>query len=232
MNELYAIILKYGIGTKFRKALLVAALFLVLFHTIALVAPFLKVFTKGHVQHLRAFSDSISNISVAIILILLVVEGQQSIRSMVIAKRRQNYKDIGNQIVKWLSHTGSQTFEPWVVDSETTEEREILRNFKVIGNYVKLTEYFGYPEQYIKLIEAYCKKVHFEFTSYERKIIYGIHFEFYDRELNERLYERLNDELALSRQSVEFRIYQELITRITSLLQGVTSLDDVALAKS
>ena len=156
--EIYNLILKYRFGGKFRKILLVSTFVLVMFHAFALVSPFLNVFTEEQVRHLRYFSDSISNISVAIILMLLLVEGQRTIHSMIIAQRKQNYKDIGDQIVKWFSVKGSPTFEPWVVDSETTEEREILRNFKVIGNYKKLCQYCGWPEKFNSLIKNYCDK--------------------------------------------------------------------------
>lgn len=205
MNEIFGLILKYKFGAKYRTILFVSTFVLVVFHVLVLVSPFLDVFTEGQVQHLQDFSDSISNISVAIILMLLLVEGQRSIRSVIIAQRRQNYKDIGDQIAKWFSLTGSPTFEPWVVDSETTEEREILRNFKVIGNYKKLCQYCRCPEKFNNLIKDYCDKVHFEFTSYPCEIIYGIHFEFYNRELNETLAARVRDELALGKQSVEIK---------------------------
>ena len=204
--EIYNLILKYRFGGKFRKILLVSTFVLVMFHAFALVSPFLNVFTEEQVRHLRYFSDSISNISVAIILMLLLVEGQRSIHSMIIAQRKQNYKDIGDQIVKWFSVKNSPTFEPWVVASETTEEREILRNFKVIGNYKKLCQYCGWPEKFNSLIKNYCDKIHFELTSYPSEIIYGIHFEFDNRELNETLTKRISDEHALSMQSVDIKV--------------------------
>lgn len=205
MKEIYGLILKYRVGAKYRKMLFISTFVLVMFHALALISPFLDVFTEGQVRHLRDFSDSISNISVAIILMLLLVEGQLSIRSMIIKQRRQDYKDIGDQIVKWFSVTGSPTFERGVVNSETIEEREILRNFKVIGNYKKLGQYCGFPEEFNRLIKDYCDRVHFEFTSYPREIIYGIHFEFDSRELNETMAERVSDELALSKQSIEIK---------------------------
>jgi len=205
MKEIYGLILKYRFGAKFRFILIISTLFLLMIHIIALFCPFCKQFDVNQVQHLKSFSNSISNITVAIILMVLLVEGHNSMRSMIVMHRRHNYKDIGDQIIKWLSVTRSPIFEKCVIESKTIEELEILRNFKVIGNPRKIIDYYGFPSEFSSIIEDYCNKVHFEFTSYPCEIIYGIHLEFDNRELNENLAQEVNDILELSKQSAEIK---------------------------
>ena len=58
----------------------------------------------------------------------------------------------------------------------------------------------------IVLLKTIVIKIHFELTSYPSEIIYGIHFEFDNRELNETLTKRISDEHALSMQSVDIKV--------------------------
>lgn len=130
MGDVQSAIVKYRFGQRFRNLLLIVALVLVLSHLIVLLLPFLDLMNRGDIEHTRHISDNISGITVAVILIILVIEGQRSVRSAIMAQRRDDYKDIGDQITKWLERSGSEAFVPSVVDS-TIEEREILRNFMV-----------------------------------------------------------------------------------------------------
>lgn len=205
MKEIYGLILKYRFGAKFRLILFISTFILLMIHIFALISPFLRQFDEKQILHLKNFSNSMTNITVAIILMVLLVEGHNSMRSMIIMHRRYNYKDIGEQIVKWFSVTGSLTFDPYVIDSTTIEELEILRNFKVIGNCNKIISHYVNADEFKSIIKEYCEKVHFEFTSYPCEIIYGIHFEFDNRELNENLAHKVNDILELSKQCAEIK---------------------------
>ena len=163
--------------------------------------PFLNLIADNNISHLRHISDSILGLSVAVILMILVVEGQRSLRSSILAQRRDDYKNIGDQIIKWLKNSGSEVFEPGLVNSEKNEEQEIYRNFAVSGSALKIADRDKLTNQEKCKIEQYCQKVHFELTTYPNEIIYGIHFEFSDYNINYSLCKRLKRELALDRQS-------------------------------
>ena len=205
MGDIQSVIVKYRFGWRFRTLLLVLALVLVMFHIIVLFLPFFDLLENEDLEHIRHISDTISGISVALILMILVIEGQRSIRSAIIARRRDDYKNIGNQITRWLERSCSNTFDPNVVNSKTTEEHEVLRNFKVVGSALKIAERDNLDLIQQRILKNYCEKVHYELTTYPGEIIYGIHFEFDDFEINRTIYERLKEELALHRQSCVFQ---------------------------
>jgi len=168
-----------------------------------LLLPFFDSVSKERIDHIRYISDTISGITLAVILMILVVEGQRSVRSVIRSQRRIDYQNIGGQITKWLQNSGSKAFAPNVVDSKTSEQHEIYRNFKVIGCATRIAERDHLNLQQSEAITQYCEKVHFELTSYPSEIIYGLHFEFGDFETNRVLCERLKDVLALNRQTCE-----------------------------
>lgn len=74
-----------------------------------------------------------------------------------------------------------------------------------VGSASKIAERDNLDSLQQSILENYCEKVHFEFTTYPGEIIYGIHFEFDDFEINRTLCERIKEDLAISRQSCEFR---------------------------
>lgn len=203
MPDIQSVIMKYRFGNQFRILLLIIASALILFHMFVLLLPFIVSVNQDHINNIRYISDTISGITIAVILMILIVEGQRSVRSAIRLQRSNDYRNIGDQITRWLQKSGSKAFDPNVVDSKTTEEHEIYRNFKVTGSASRIAERDHLSMQQVNAINHYCEKVHFELTSYPSEIIYGLHFELDDFETNRVLCERLKDELALTRQTCE-----------------------------
>lgn len=214
MKEVYSTITKYKFGAKFRILILISMQVLIFFHFFVLIAPFIdfeKVqieISEENIQHLITISNSISNITVAVILMFIIIEGQRSLRAMIIRQRKENYAQVEREIVDWFKETKPKSFDfdANLVTSEPTKTQEILRNFKVEGSPKKIMELYGYKNEVTKFIEEYCKKVHFELTCYPIEIIYGIHIEFDNYELSKSIYEKLESNLLLSRQSKDFKI--------------------------
>lgn len=213
MKEIFSAILRYKFGSQFRLSILFCLVLLVLFHVFVLVAPFFDAvgitISEKHIQHLRATSNSVANVTVAFILMFLIVEGQRSVCGMISRQRKQTYAQTESQILEWFKLTRPQIFdfEANVINSEPVLSQEILRNFKVEGSPKKITQLYNYEEiESVQLVEKYCKDVHFELTCYPTEIMYGIHIEFDDYELSQEIYRELEKSLALTRQSKDFII--------------------------
>jgi len=83
MPDIQSVIMKYRFGNRFRILLLIIASALVLFHMFVLLLPFFDSVSKERIDHIRYISDTISGITLAVILMILVVEGQRSVRSVI-----------------------------------------------------------------------------------------------------------------------------------------------------
>lgn len=214
MKEIYSAISKYKLGAKFRFSILLSSVLLISFHVFVLVVPFVSSESSiincndKQVQHLGAISNSVSNITLALILMLILAEGQRSICAMISRQRRQTYAQTEQQILDWFNVTKPQAFdfEEKLINSEPAANQEILRNFKVEGSSKKLINFFKFNNESKALVEEYCKKVHFEITCYPSEIIYGIHIEFEDYDTSKEIYSELVNLLSLNRQSKGFTI--------------------------
>lgn len=214
MKEIFSAITKYKFGAKFRYSILLGTILLIFFHVFVLVVPFVPFenlsinITEEQIQHLRTISNSISNITLALILMVIVAEGQRSIRATIFRQRRQTYAQTEQQILDWFKVTKPQAFdfEDNLINSEPAAHQDILRNFKVEGSSKRIIELFNFNKESSSLVEEYCKKVHFEITCYPSEIIYGIHIEFDDYETSQKIYAGLEQLLNLNRQSKGFII--------------------------
>lgn len=202
--DVLTIIQKCEFGDRFRRALFFAALILVFFHLFCLVAPLLEIFPK-FAAHLQAFSSTLSNLTVALVLMYLLVEGQKNLHVSAVRRRQRCYAAIGGQIEDWFDRCQSPLFDPAVVMPESAAF-DALQNFKVAGAPARvLTCYPQFQAERAALVD-YCDKVHFELTNYPGEMIYGVHFEFADPDLNLQLCQALREQLNLDQQSREFKI--------------------------
>lgn len=203
---------KCEFGDRFRRALLFSAAGLVLFHLSCLVAPFIGVSSKVS-SYLLNVSNAVSNLTVALVLMFLLVEGQKNLYQSAARRRQRSYAAIADQIRSWFAGTGSSLFEPAVVQPEASAFTEALQNFKVAGSPAAVLkcwpQFVGQHEQ----VAAYCSQIHFELTNYPGEMIYGVHFEFDCAELNRRLCQSLRERLRLDVQSREFAIDQSVPKR-------------------
>lgn len=186
---------------------------LILFHVFVLLVPFINNnkhlvinFSCRQIQYLQTTSNSISNVTVALVLMFLIIEGQRSIRAMIAKQRTQTYAQTENQILKWFEITKPQAFDfdANLINSEPAQYQDILRNFKVEGSAKKIINVFHYNNKSSQYAKEYCKNVHFEITCYPSEIIYGIHIEFDDYQLSQKIHTALEQILNLRRQSKEF----------------------------
>ena len=139
---------------------------------------------------------------------ILIAEGQVSIHRMISEKRKKIYAETENQIIDWFEVVKPQTFDfnLKLISSEPAAFQDKLQNFKVEGSAKKVVELYSYKNKLSIAAEEYCKNVHFEITCYPTEIIYGIHIEFDDYDLNHKIYTNIEQLLKLNRQSKEFII--------------------------
>lgn len=214
MTEIFSAISKYTFGPKFRFVIFLFLALLVLFHIFVLAVPFVQdkssitKLNEKQVNHLRTTSNSISNITLALILMVLITEGQKSIHIMMSQKRKKIYAETEDQLINWFEAVQPKTFDFTVklVNSEPAAYQDTLQNFKVEGSAKKVIELYSYKDEFSVAAEEYCKNVHFEITCYPTEIIYGIHIEFDDYGLNQKIHTNIEQILQLNRQSREFII--------------------------
>ncbi|UCG64851.1 MAG: hypothetical protein JSW12_19955 [Deltaproteobacteria bacterium] len=214
MSEIVGSFLRYHLGPLYRRALITISFLLIFFHVFVILLPFLTCFNiecdPQRIKHLRDISVSLTNITAAVILILLVVTGQESIRRVTKIRRNRLYDSIGSQISDWFEITGSNFFHESVISTDDPDKRkiDILRHFKVTGYAENIIKICNIGEIHLDHIRQYCENVHFELTIYPSEVLYGIHFEFFDSSLNFALYEKLTEILSISKQFGDFGIDQ------------------------
>jgi len=209
--DFLAVLQKCEFGDRFRRSLLLVALLLVMFHFFCLAAPLLGVLPK-FAGHLENISNTLSNLTVAMVLMYLLVEGQRNLHVSAARRRQRCYASIGEQIEDWFLCCESPLFRPDVVQPEPTAF-EALQNFKVVGAPDRVLNCLPQFRADPSSVAQYCSKVHFELTNYPGEMIYGVHFEFDDGELNRTLCDALKEQLKLDRQCVEFGIDRSIPKR-------------------
>jgi hypothetical protein len=216
MKELFDALIAYKIGDRFRRLIFVSLIVLIAFHSLVLISPFISIeksqpfFTEKQIDNLRVASDSLANITVALILMLIIVEGQNGLRVYIMKQRQGTYKRIRDEILDWMKVT-----KPFSFDEEDHEAKFIyggrfsqsdaLQHLKVTGSLSKIMKIFGYPEELRDAVRVYSECVHFELTRYPAELLYGIHFEIDDYDISQKLCAALSDLLNLERQSVDFK---------------------------
>ncbi len=211
---MYSELSKCKFGPKFRYIISLCLAILIIFHVFVLMAPFVKYenssgfYSDDQIKHLETVSNTISNVTVTLILIFLIVEGQKSISGMISRQRKETYAQTEEQIFDWLKITKSQVFdfEANLINSEPAPHQDILQNFKVEGSASKIIEFFSYNNETSQFVEEFCRNVHFEMTCYPSEIIYGIHIECDNYKLSQTIFGGIEEILNLSRQSKEFVI--------------------------
>lgn len=205
MDTLINLLSKYSFGKNFKLVIRYLAVTLILFHLFVFISPFIGLLTDKQIENIQNINDPISNISLAVILMLLVVEGQGNFYTMVKKKREEDYNDIEKQITDWFEENETSIFNKKDINPGSKDEKDALRNFKVIGNYEELQKRI-LDQDIHSDIKEYCEQIHFEFTLYSTEILYGIHIELDNYDLSYRVYEKLNEVFAFEKQCVGFKI--------------------------
>jgi|GEM_PF-5120132 len=203
--EFLAVMQKCEFGDRFRRVLFLTMISLVLFHLFCLFAPFLG-FPGKLGSYLSNASNALSNLTVALVLMFLLVEGQRNLYYAAARRRARSYEAISDQIISWFRATGSKLFTPEVVQPEASSFLDALQNFKVVGSSESILRVFPQFTDMRALVMEYCRSVHFELTNYPAEMLYGIHFEFDRADLNQQLCQALRGLLQLEAQSRDFAI--------------------------
>ncbi|MRR55828.1 MAG: hypothetical protein EG822_15205 [Deltaproteobacteria bacterium] len=210
--EVLDIISKCEISNRFRLILLSVVVILISFHTFVLTAP-LTCPSLEKLDYYRQVSNSLSNLSVALILMFIIIQLQADIHFTFHTKRTRSYQKIKHEIIQWFNHAKSPLFDERVVASSPAVTRNALQNFSVVGATQNIMNSHNYADQLYEKISIYCSKVHFELTNYPSEMIYGVHFELNNRQLNEKLCNYLFNKYGFDQQIKTFEIDIEIPKR-------------------
>lgn len=210
--EIFDIVSKCEISNRFRLILFCSVVLLVCFHVFVVVAPII-VPTMETLNFYRAIANDISNLSVALILLYIVVQLQADIYTNIRVRRSRSYEKVAAEISDWFMAVKSPLFDDEVVASTPCEKQQALQNFSVCGAAEKVMAVYGYGSELRPMIDQYCRQVHFELTNYPTEMIYGIHFELGIRSLNEKLCNFLLDHFGFRQQMKAFAIDEEIPKR-------------------
>lgn len=217
MKELFEALVAYKFGERFRYIIFVSLIILITFHSLVLISPFITVeqnqnfFSGEQVKNLRVVSDSLANITVALVLMLIIIEGQNGLRAYIMKQRQATYKRIRDDILEWMKITKPLAFdqedhEAKFIYGDKYNQGEVLQHLKVTGSLAKLMKIYGYPDELKDAVRFYSELVHFELTRYPTELLYGIHFEIDDYDISTKLSESLSVQLNLANQSAAFTV--------------------------
>lgn len=217
MKELIEILVAYKFSPAIKRLAYIAVVFLLVFHALVLISPFISLdqgqafFSDKQIKYLQIASDSLANVTITLVIVILVVEGQDRLRDYILEQRQYTYVRIRDEILKWMSAT-----KPIIFDDEDKQakfiygskfkEGEVFQHLKVTGVASKILGAYQYPEHQIDNLKQYSEVVHFEITRYPSELLYGIHFEIDDYRISKKLCERLSELMNLERQSADFMI--------------------------
>lgn len=109
-------VLQYKITKKYTIVLILICAALVAFHIFAFSSPFLGIETiKNNSEHLLKVSNTISGITSAIILTLLIVLGYNSLHDYSQKARKNLYASIQNQIEEWFKEANFINIERYII---------------------------------------------------------------------------------------------------------------------
>lgn len=197
MKEILTALATFRFGENFRRLVFYPLVLLVLFHVAVLIYPLVFPPEKGSVsetqiQYLQKASDSVANITVALILILIIIHGQDSLSAFIQKRRIITYLRIRKDILDWLQATRPPSFDEaddeakFIYGTKDTQE-QVLQHLKVMGSPSRLMTIYHFPDQAAAAVKAYSESVHFELTRYPAELLYGIHFEIDDYAVSQEL---------------------------------------------
>jgi hypothetical protein len=175
---------------RYRKLLLLSAASLLLLHLSAFVLPF--VFPHAlWIKHLDDFSANLLGVTEALVIVVILGAAIRALSDADKRWRSEAYRFIENGLRDWFA-SGSPAESQLRVEEVVSQT---YTDLKVKG-----------AEQLIDLadqtaVHRYCSEIHFEFTFYPTKLVYGIHFESPSREINETMLDKIRKVLALDDES-------------------------------
>jgi hypothetical protein len=198
---------------KIHKLLYFTSLALLLLHLVASLLPFFAYLVDSKVTEIDKtwfsyFSEQLVSISDKLMGItgglLLVVFLGATLRALGDSEKRFR-KEVSEFIQGRLEEWFREKFKSRDKAKHFIDKAAIVSftDFKIVGDA---------DENHLADIacsNALCAKVHFEFTFYPRKLIYGIHFEFSSKDLNEQYCIYIQDFLGFNDKS-SFHVDHEI----------------------
>lgn len=174
---------------KYRKMLFMVALALLALHLAAIVLPFLFG-DKAWIQPLTDNSGHLLGVTGALILLVVLDRAILAMSDVEKRQQREVYSFIKTRLIEWFSEDNkdrNSNFMKDVIDDES------YTDFKVTG-YPGLIHGIE-PD----VADEFCRMVHFEFTFYPTKLIYGIHFESPFAAVNEAMCKEVEQRLMIDK---------------------------------
>ena len=172
---------------KYRKYLMRAAVALLFLHVAAFVLPLLLP-DSVRAQHIVKFSYNLHGVTGTLILIVALGAAIRALTDADKRRRSDAYDFIRKTLTDWFAQDESNALIDEIASQPHTD-------FKVRGA-EKLIDLAGRATA-----KRFCTEVHFEFTFYPTKLIYGIHFESPYRTLNESMLSEVRAALLLDEES-------------------------------
>lgn len=172
---------------KYRKALTYVAICLLIFHLIAFILR-LVFPERPRAAHLVSTSEDLFGVTGALLLLVILDQGIQAMSGVEKRRRREVYSDIKERIRSWFGNVYKKEgdeFVNQVVDDVSYTDLKVKGQLSLIDQVPS------------SIAEQYCEQIHFEFTFYPTKIIYGIHFESPWPSVNEAMFQCIRSELQL-----------------------------------
>lgn len=171
---------------RYRKWLVGFAVLLIVLHLAAfLVGLVLSDSQLGWVPHLVNYSQSLLGFTGALLLLVLLSETVSALKREDEDRKRDVHRFIRQHLEEWFGQVA-----PGVVSIGDLIDDETFTDFKVQGDAELLDG--G------RAATLYASQAHFELTFYPTKLIYGLHFESSDPDVNEGMAEWLRDRVGLS----------------------------------
>ncbi len=178
---------------KYRKLLVLLAVALFGLHVIAFALT-LALPDSARAERLANFSYNLYGVTGG--LLLIVVLGA-AIRALTDADQRwrlDTYRFIQQGLTEWFAQDApSSSVEPKEFIEEITSQGHT--DFKVRG----MERILQVEDR--TMAHRFCSEVHFEFTFYPTKVIYGVHFESASHAVNTAMFSEIRTALALDEES-------------------------------
>lgn len=176
---------------RYRKYLLGAAVALLMLHFMAFVV-LLALPDSVRAQHLVNLSYNLHGVTLGLLLVVVLGAAVRALTDVDKLERSEVYNFIRDTLTDWFKVSMPEA-------DEAALAKEIIResytDFKVRG----AERLIGLADR--GTAERFCTEVHFEFTFYPTKVIYGIHFESPSRDVNESMLAEVRGALLLDEKS-------------------------------
>jgi hypothetical protein len=148
------------------------------------------VFPESHrVEQLVKASEDLFGVTGALLLLVMLDKGIQAMSDVEKRRQREVYNDIKDRLRSWFGNDNKGAGDEFV--NQVVDDRNYT-DLKVMGQPSLIDQVQS------SIAEQYCEQIHFEFTFYPTKIIYGIHFESLWPSVNEAMFQLIRDELQMN----------------------------------